>query len=282
MLQKAALSITLLLLMILTFGTQLDDKTQQVHEDSFERAIGAFAIAKGLNAVISLIQGTELNASPAGIGVTISVGQILDPMNDIIERFSWVMLVASVSLGIVKLLLSLGDLLYLQLTLVTLITLLLVTLWYKPLQNTLTSTIILRLAIVVFVLRFGALLFVNTQAMVYSTLMQPQYESATQTLMLTQKELEDIATQNDTTMIEQSSWLDSLQSSYDDAKRFINIKEQLRSLQTLFDDAQKEIITLIAIFVVLTILLPLLFIWMTFAMIRWAFTGKVELQNSLL
>ncbi len=279
MLQKAVLSIVLLLLMILTFGTQLDDKARQVHEESFERAIGAFAIAKGLNAVISLIQGTELNASPAGIGVTISVGQVLDPMNDIIERFSWVMLVASVSLGIVKLLLTMGDLLYLQLTLLIIITLYLTTLWYKPFQASMTSMILLRLGIILLLLRFSALLFVNTQEVIYSVLMQPQYESATQTLMLTQKELEDIATQNDTTMIEERDWLESLQDSYDDAKTFINIKEQLHSLQTLFDDAQKEIVTLIAIFVVLTILLPLLFIWMTFAMIRWAFTGQVQLQR---
>ena len=38
-------------------------------------------------------------AAPAGVGVTITAGEILDPLNDLIERFSWLVLMASASLG---------------------------------------------------------------------------------------------------------------------------------------------------------------------------------------
>lgn len=264
--QKAALSIILLALAFLTLQTQLDESALQIHEESFERAIGSFAIAKGLNAVISLIQGTELNASPAGVGITITVGQVLDPMNDLIERFSWIMLVASVSLGIQKLLLNLGDLLYLQLTLVTLITILLVILWYKPLQNKITFSIALRLITVLLILRFGALLFIHAESLIYTTVLEQEYNTATQTLTQTQAELEHIATQND------KSW-------YNKAKKFIDIEKQLQSLQTLFDNTQKDVISLIAIFVILTMLLPLLFIWMMLGLIKWSLTGEFQTQK---
>lgn len=273
--QKAVMSIILLALAFLTLQTQLDERALQIHEESFERAIASFAIAKGLNAVISLIQGTELNASPAGVGITITVGQILDPMNDLIERFSWIMLIASVSLGIQKLLLNLGDLFYLQLTLATLITMLLVIFWYKPLQNKITFALVLRLIIVLLVLRFAALFFIHTESIIYTALMEQEYNTATQTLTQTQKELENIAIQNDAKIMAEESWLSSLHNSYDKVKELVDIKAQLKALQTLFDRAQKEVISLIAIFVILTILLPLLFIWMILGLIKWSLTGEV-------
>ena len=67
--------------------------------DSFERAIAVYAIARSLNGVISVAQGTELEVAPVGVGVSVSVGEILDPLNDLIERFSWLILLALSSLG---------------------------------------------------------------------------------------------------------------------------------------------------------------------------------------
>ena len=51
---------------------------------------------------------------PAGVGVTLSIGELLDPFNDMVERFSWVMLLTSVSLGIQKILLIFGGKLFLK------------------------------------------------------------------------------------------------------------------------------------------------------------------------
>ena len=62
----------------------------------------AYAAAKGINAVILVIQESELQVEPGGIAVTIAVGEVLDPVNDMIERFSWIMLVSLLSLGIQK------------------------------------------------------------------------------------------------------------------------------------------------------------------------------------
>lgn len=52
------------------------------------RAAYTFALVRGLNGVIALIQGTEVVVSPAGMGLTLTVGEILDPINDLAERFS--------------------------------------------------------------------------------------------------------------------------------------------------------------------------------------------------
>ena len=78
-----------------------------LHFDPVRETNGAIvlAVARTLNGVISVAQGTEVALEPGGVGVNLTVGQILDPVNDLIERFSAVMLVASSSLGLQNILL---------------------------------------------------------------------------------------------------------------------------------------------------------------------------------
>lgn len=73
-----------------------------------KRALISFASARALNAAISLAQGTEIAVQPAGVGVNLSVGQVLDPLNDLVERFADLMLMASIAFGIQKVLLEIG------------------------------------------------------------------------------------------------------------------------------------------------------------------------------
>jgi hypothetical protein len=73
-----------------------------------KRALVAFAAAKTLNAAISAVQGTSLHVQPLGIGVTTTVGEVLDPLNDMVEQFASLMLMASVAFGVQKVLLAIS------------------------------------------------------------------------------------------------------------------------------------------------------------------------------
>ena len=70
-----------------------DDRLEQ----AFSRALIGYAIARGLNGAISVAQGTEVAVQPAGIGLNFAPGEILDPINDLVERFSWIMMLAASS-----------------------------------------------------------------------------------------------------------------------------------------------------------------------------------------
>ncbi|MDM0028544.1 hypothetical protein [Variovorax saccharolyticus] len=72
------------------------------------RALTVFAAARALGAVISVAQGTQLDVKPVGVGVSFAPGQALQPLNEFIDQFATVMLVASVSFGIQLLLLEIG------------------------------------------------------------------------------------------------------------------------------------------------------------------------------
>jgi hypothetical protein len=96
----------LLLIALLAATPFLDRLALREYEGLFQRALVTFALARTLNGVISAVQGTEVALQPAGVGVTLTPGEILDPVNDLVERFSWIMLGATVSLGLQDVLLD--------------------------------------------------------------------------------------------------------------------------------------------------------------------------------
>ncbi len=157
---KIFLSIVLILFLVVSLAFSIDESALALHDAAFDRAMITFGLAKGLNAVISLIQGTELSFTPVGVGLNFSVGEVLDPFNDIVERFSWVMLFASVSLGIQKLLLILSSKLFIQvaLGLSALITILFI--WVKQMKNSLFLSYSIKLFALLLLLRFSAIIFV--------------------------------------------------------------------------------------------------------------------------
>lgn len=85
------------------------DASASAHaEAGLKRALATFAAARALNAAISVAKGTELSVAPAGLGVTLTPGQVLDPVDDLVEQFSSLMLLASVAFGVEIALIRMG------------------------------------------------------------------------------------------------------------------------------------------------------------------------------
>lgn len=97
-----ALFVLLVLLTAVTFLPFTRAATQEQLESAAGRALAAFAVARALNAVISVVQETEVGFS-LGVNITAEPGQVLDPLNDLVERFSLVALTAAAVLGALRL-----------------------------------------------------------------------------------------------------------------------------------------------------------------------------------
>lgn len=69
---------------------------------------GSLAGARALNAVISVAQNSGINAG-LGVEIQLALGQALDPINQLIEQLSTVLLSAIVTLGFLKFLLQIGQ-----------------------------------------------------------------------------------------------------------------------------------------------------------------------------
>ena len=105
---KIVLSILLVFSITFCYTHTLDNLAQENIDLSLKRALVSFGSARALNAVISVIQGTEISIEPMGVGMTLTPGEALDPINDLIERFSMVMLASSTSIGIQKIFLQIS------------------------------------------------------------------------------------------------------------------------------------------------------------------------------
>ena len=90
---------------ILAVSGALDGPAQASADRVFRQALLTYGAVRTLDAAVSLAEGTEIALQPGGLGVTVSAGEVLEPIDDIVEQFSSLMLVSTTSLGIQRLLL---------------------------------------------------------------------------------------------------------------------------------------------------------------------------------
>ena len=98
----------LFVLIITSWLSPLDEPAIQQVDAGLKKALVSFASARAASGVISVLQGTQIDIMPAGIGATLAPGQVLAPINELVKHFSDLMLVASVSFGIQKVLISMS------------------------------------------------------------------------------------------------------------------------------------------------------------------------------
>ena len=133
--KKWTISSALVLVAIMSVTPFMDQRAAADYEQLFQRALVTFALARTINGVISVVQGTEVALQPAGVGVTLTPGEILDPVNDLVERFSWIMLGATISLGVQNVLLDISAWWAIQILLAAMAAWLLPTTWPLPLNH---------------------------------------------------------------------------------------------------------------------------------------------------
>ena len=85
--RKSLYTVLIVLIAAIAATRVADDVSDTYAEDALKRALATFAVARTLNGVISVAQGTEIALEPGGVGVMLTPGQILDPINDLVERF---------------------------------------------------------------------------------------------------------------------------------------------------------------------------------------------------
>lgn len=144
-------------------------------EAGLKRALVAFAAARTLGAVISVAQGTQVDVKPGGIGVGTAPGQVLQPVNELVDHFASAMLAASVAFGVQRVLLDIGGSTALALALSGVAVLWLAAMCWRDGH----SARWLRPALVVLLLaRFAVPATVLANEWLYVAYMKPQHDAA--------------------------------------------------------------------------------------------------------
>ena len=236
--------------------------TEQV-EAGFQRALVAFGLARALNGVISVVQGTEVAVQPAGVGVNLAPGQILDPVNDLVERFSWVMLASASSFGIQRLLLEILAWPGFSLLLASLAGLLVAALWQRDGWLARRRGWLLRVGLFVAVLRFLVPALAFSGEVIYQAFIEPRYAEAVAGLDEAAGRLgelsQDAPPGGD---VEDSTLMSRLKRWYSETGAALDVDARLQEYRALAGRSVGQIIELIVIFVFQTIMMPLAFLWL--------------------
>ena len=268
---------TTLIVLLLVFSSNklFDDYGKKYTDEGLQRSLLAFAIGKGLNGAISIVQGTEIALEPAGVGVILTPGQILDPANDLIERFSLVMLVCSIALGIQSVLLTIFSSFYFLLVVASSLLMMALFLWRESLTSVLIKNILFRVAVFFLILRFFVPLMAVTSDGLYKGFLKPMYDTSTQQLEYSDKTITRISEENTKKDNGKDvSLYEALTNSIDSAIDTFDVEQRVEKLKVEVESLTSSVIDLIVVFTLQTILFPLLFIWLSIKLIKANFSFR--------
>jgi hypothetical protein len=271
-LRNGIVSVLLVSLALISFYGLVDDFGDRYTSDSFKRALVAFGIAKGLNAAISVAQGTEIALEPAGVGVIFAPGQILDPVNDLIERFSWVMLACTTSLGIQGVLLRIFSSPLFSTVVALSLACVLFVVWQRNSLSPGVRRSLYRVLALLVILRFFIPFMAISSEGLYRAFLAADFEASTAGLQLTTDKIDELNQQN--RELEHNShnqtWIQALSENIDAAIDSLNINKRIAKLEQSASDVTEHTINLIVVFTLQTILFPILFLWLALKLVRAA------------
>jgi len=268
-----AISLVSITLTALAWLGPLDRIAGARTQDAFERALVTFAVARTLNGVISVAQGTEIAVEPGGVGVVLSAGQILDPLNDLVEDFSQLALLATASLGIQKLLCELFASPLVNAVVSAAVVVLLVVLWRRAEGDRLRARALTVAAIALFV-RFAIAGVVLAASFVSDHYLAAREQASVDFLQNTRSSIERTA-DAPSPPAESDSTLDRLQRFIDESQAALDIRARLDRLKAEADAAIGHVVDLIIVYVVETLLLPLAFLALAWSALKGAIRSLV-------
>ena len=265
---KLLRSVLIIIAVAIAVSGLLDDASQSVAEESLKRALVTFAAARTLNGVISAAQGTEVALEPGGVGVVLSVGEALDPINDLVERFSSVMLVAASSLGLQNILLGISRWWGVNAVLALLGAVAIVVFWFRASSGPDHGGVAFRLFLIVLFVRFAVPLLVLGTNTISEAFLAEELDQSTAALEATRADIEEINETVPPAAEADQTLLDRLGSMLDESLQSINAPERLERLRDTASNAAEHIVNLIVIFVLQTILLPLGIFWLLLEIVK--------------
>ena len=247
--RKIVKLVVLALLLALVWIRPLDSVAEKYTESGLKRAFITFATARALNAAISVLQSASVNFQ-VGAGASLQLGAVLDPLDDLVEQFSALMLAATLSFATQRLLIEVSGALPVSI----LLTALFLAWAGLDLRDRSLPRWLPKLALGLLCLRLAVPVAALGSELTYRLLLANKYE--TSQAQIKSAELPEVAVKADETLIEKiNRW--RTQST--------DIGKKIEVLQSKVDGWAEHLVRLAAVFIVQIVVLPSLFLW---AMLR--------------
>ena len=257
------LSTALVLAAVLSLTPFMDQRAAADYDQLFQRAFVTFALARTINGVISVVQGTEIALQPAGVGVTLTPGEILDPVNDLVERFSWVMMGATISLGVQNVLLDISAWWVIQVLVTMLAAWLLIRLWYPGQESRVHRLLLKRVFLLFLFIRFAVPVMLIANDLLYQQFLEERYQQSTEIITEAGRELEQLSEEADTGNAgdDEAGMLSSITRAWSSTVDSVDLSGRLERMQAQAAQVIEHIVQLSVVFILQTALLPVAFLW---------------------
>ncbi len=230
-----------MILVMLSSLKILDNYVDRYTSDALKNAAITYATARGINALVSVLQTTTVETSVVFVSGSASIGEILDPVNDLIERFSSVMTVVMGSLAAQKLLLLVSSHMVFQL-LIAVLGVISILILYLCSQK--QFQYVLKLFLIVVFIRFSLGVAVAMNSMVDTAFLIGETEKYQEEMIVFKKDMEK------------------------QGENFDKDKGLVQRIEIIVESSVKNFMNLIAVYLLKTIVFPLAFFYLFIAMIK--------------
>ena len=274
---KSALTLLAVIVALTAYLGWLDEIGERYTQQGLKRTLITYGVARGLNGVISVAQGTELAFEPVGIGVTFTPGQILDPINDLVERFSWVVLISGASLGAQSVLMKITSWPLFTSVIIFFLSISVFLLWRTSLSSMTSKNFFYKFTLVLIIVRFSIPVIAILNEGLYLTFLEPQYIEAKSSLEKTAVDIENINSQQKPDLGDDASVIEKAKDLYAKAGNVFDIESRLESLKSTVAEVSESALNIIVVFIVQTLVFPVLFLWLSLQLIKSVIKFKMPL-----
>jgi hypothetical protein len=275
---RTILAISVVVIIFSTWFKPLDSTAIQQIDTGLNRALISYATARTLNAVISVAQGTEVSFEPGGVGLNFTPGQALDPINDLIEQFSSLMLAACVAFGVQKILISVGGFWLISLVLTT------ATLgwsWFY-FRHIKPPAWITRILLVLLMVRFAIPVVTLGSDQMFQKFLSADYKESQQVIDAASSQVTEL-NQPEQPIQDEKGWFERMKEKtsglWSQTKSAVNPKEHYLKLKQTAEQWAVHFIKLIVIFLLQTLIIPVILIWALYAVARGTFEVPVKIRQ---
>jgi hypothetical protein len=237
----------------------LDKQTDTYFNDAITKAGIAYATCRAINASVSVVKDSTLQLEPAGVGVSLAVGQVLDPIDDMTERLSSVLVTAITSLGVQKLSYEIGVSLAPQIFACFLV-ILSILIWFNTNRIASLQKITTRILILIAVLRFCLPVSSIANDYIYKNYFSEQISKTNQELTVSSKIFDQFG---DIVVPEATGFWGTIENSTIFIKKvsvdFKNaLKRSVTGMGEIIENLLKLTFLYVGIFIIQVLILPLL------------------------
>lgn len=265
---KAAQPIVGIFISIVLFfcsGVQIpivDTTADTYFKESIAKAGVSYGVCRVINATVSIVKESSLELEPAGIGLSLAVGQAVDPINDMVERLSDVLVMSITSLGVQEIVYEISLTIAPQLMAVFLM-ILSILVWYQNDRLSRLQRILMSVLVIIFIARFCLPLSSMANQFLQAHFFEQKISEANQSLDRGTADLDEL---QDVSLPQYDGFFGTIENSASylkqksiDYKNAVTVIIENRGV--IVENLLKLTFLYVGIFVIQVLVLPLLVFW---------------------